>query len=54
MKLKILIDNNQAKSNSELLSEHGLSIYLEDGTLSYLFDVGASGRWLINARNLHL
>lgn len=54
MKLKILIDNNQAKSNSELLSEHGLSIYLEDGTLSYLFDVGASGRWLINARNLGL
>ena len=52
MKLKILIDNNQLKSNPKLLSEHGLSIYLEDGPLSYLFDVGASGRWSINAREL--
>ena len=54
MELKILIDNNQSKSNPKLLSEHGLSIYLEDGTLKYLFDVGASGRWLINACELGL
>jgi 7,8-dihydropterin-6-yl-methyl-4-(beta-D-ribofuranosyl)aminobenzene 5'-phosphate synthase len=54
MELKILIDNNQSKSNPKLLSEHGLSIYLEDGSLRYLFDVGASGRWLINAGNLGL
>ncbi len=52
MKLKILIDNNQSKSNPKLLSEHGLSIYLRDGSLRYLFDVGASGRWSINAREL--
>jgi 7,8-dihydropterin-6-yl-methyl-4-(beta-D-ribofuranosyl)aminobenzene 5'-phosphate synthase len=54
MKLKILIDNNQSKSNPKLLSEHGLSIYLEGGTLKYLFDVGSSGRWLINACELGL
>src|SRR5574344_424106 len=54
MELKILIDNNQSKSNPKLLSEHGLSIYLEDGTLKYLFDVGSSGRWSINARELGL
>ncbi len=52
MELKILIDNNQSKFNPRLLSEHGLSIYLEDGSLRYLFDVGASGRWSINAREL--
>jgi 7,8-dihydropterin-6-yl-methyl-4-(beta-D-ribofuranosyl)aminobenzene 5'-phosphate synthase len=54
MNLKILIDNNQSKSNPKLLSEHGLSIYLEEGTLKCLFDVGASGRWSINARQLGL
>src|SRR5574344_3030767 len=54
MELKILIDNNQSKSNPKLLSEHGLSIYIEEGSLRYLFDVGASGRWSINARELGL
>jgi metal-dependent hydrolase (beta-lactamase superfamily II) len=42
MELRILIDNNLSKSNPKLLSEHGLSICLEDGTLKCLFDVGAS------------
>ena len=54
MKLKVLIDNNHSKSNSDLLSEHGLSIYFEDESSKYLFDVGASGRWLVNACKMGL
>ena len=54
MELKILIENNQSKADLKLLSEHGLSIYLEDGALKYLLDVGASERWSINARELGL
>lgn len=52
MKLKILIDNNHSKFNSRLLSEHGLSIYLEDNALKCLLDVGASERWAMNAHEL--
>jgi len=52
MNIRILIDNNQSRDNSSLLSEHGLSILLEDGPLKCLLDVGATARWSLNAREL--
>jgi len=52
LKLIVLIDNNKSHSNSNLLCEHGLSIYFEVDNKKWLYDVGSSGKYLLNALTL--
>lgn len=49
MKLIALIEN---KSNSELIGEHGLAIYIEYNGKQYLLDTGASDSFAENALKL--
>ena len=51
MKAVVLIDNNP-DPKGKLLTEHGVSIYFEEDGLKWLFDVGASPAFAINARKL--
>ena len=51
MKVVILIDNNP-DPEGKFLIEHGISIYFEADGLKWLFDVGASPNFGINARRL--
>jgi len=51
MKVVILIDNNP-DPKGEYLTEHGISIYFEADGLKWLFDVGASPNFGINARKM--
>lgn len=52
LKVIVLIDNNKSQSNCNLLCEHGLSIYFEADNKKWLYDVGASGKYLLNALKL--
>lgn len=49
LKVIVLIDNNKSQSDCDLLCEHGLSIYFEADNKKWLYDVGASGKYLLNA-----
>jgi len=51
MKVVILIDNNP-DPNGEYLTEHGICIYFEADGIKWLFDVGASPNFGINARKI--
>lgn len=51
MKVVVLIDN-KPHPEMNLLSEHGLSIYFEADGLKWLFDVGASNNFFVNAEHL--
>jgi len=51
MRVTILIDNNP-DSEGKFLTEHGISIYFEADGLKWLFDVGASPNFAINARKM--
>ena len=51
MKVVILIDNNP-DPKGEYLTEHGICIYFEADGLKWLFDVGASPNFGINARKM--
>ena len=51
MKIVVLIDNNP-DPEGKCLTEHGVSIYFETDGLSWLFDVGASPAFAINARKM--
>jgi len=51
MKVVVLIDNNPDPGR-KFLTEHGISIYFEADGLKWLFDVGASPGFGINARIL--
>ena len=51
MKVVILIDNNP-DPEGKFLTEHGISIYFEADRLKWLFDVGASPDFAINARKM--
>lgn len=51
MKVVVLIDNNPDPER-KFLTEHGISIYFEADGLKWLFDVGASPGFGINARKL--
>lgn len=51
MKVVILIDNNP-DSEGIFLTEHGISIYFDADGLKWLFDVGASPDFAINARKM--
>lgn len=46
-----LIENNPDKNNI-LISEHGLSLYIESGKTKILFDTGKSGAFIKNAEKL--
>ena len=51
MKVVVLIDNN-SDPEGIYLTEHGISIYFEVDGLKWLFDVGASPDFGINARRM--
>ncbi len=51
MKVVVLIDNNP-DPEEKFITEHGISIYFEADGLKWLFDVGASPNFGINARKL--
>lgn len=53
MKITVLIDNNPDPELS-LCHEHGLSFYFEIDGLKWLFDVGASDQFSVNARKLDI
>lgn len=52
MKITVLIENTT--KNPKLMSEHGLSIYVETKEHKLLFDVGQSGFFINNAKKLHV
>ena len=51
MRVVVLIDNNP-DPEGKFLTEHGVSIYFEADGLKWLFDVGASPAFAINARKM--
>lgn len=51
MKITVLTENSRPQG-SELINEHGLSLYVEYGEKKYLVDTGASGAFLQNAQAL--
>lgn len=53
MKVTTLIENS-ADENNILLSEHGLSFYIEADGKKILFDTGKSGDFIINADRLKI
>ena len=53
MRIQTLIEDTSG-SNTELVCEHGLSFYLETALHKVLFDLGASGGFLKNARALRI
>lgn len=50
--ITILSENRPSPHNSELLAEHGLSVWVESPDGNYLVDVGASDAYLRNAEKL--
>lgn len=50
MKLKVLMENTAR--HPSLTAEHGLSLYIETGDKRLLFDTGASGAFVQNARKM--
>lgn len=53
VRIQTLIEDTSG-SNTELVCEHGLSFYLETALHKVLFDLGASGGFLKNARALRI
>lgn len=53
LKITTLIENSQG-DNKELISEHGLSLYVEVDEVKILFDTGASGDFIKNAERLKI
>lgn len=53
MKAVVLVDNSQHPDNN-LCIEHGLSIYFEFENKKWLFDVGGSDKFYINAKKLNI
>ena len=53
LKITTLIENNSDENNI-LLSEHGLSLYIETGEIKILFDTGKSGDFIKNAEKLKI
>ncbi len=48
MIIKCLIENNRI--SNEIYSEHGLSLFIDDGFNKYLFDTGQSNNFIENAK----
>ncbi|MCE5219803.1 MAG: hypothetical protein LLF98_00675 [Clostridium sp.] len=53
LKITTLIENN-SDENKSLLSEHGLSLYIETDEIKILFDTGQSGDFIKNAEKLKI
>lgn len=53
MNLSVLVDNN-SKSGSCLIAEHGLSFYIEDYDTKLLFDCGSTDAFIKNAYNMNI
>lgn len=53
-KITTLIENNISKSEQELYTEHGLSMYIEADGKNILFDTGQTGNFLKNSRKLNI
>lgn len=52
MKITTLIENAHASGN--LISEHGLSLYIETKKHKILFDTGQSNAFILNAEKLNI
>jgi 7,8-dihydropterin-6-yl-methyl-4-(beta-D-ribofuranosyl)aminobenzene 5'-phosphate synthase len=52
MTITVLIENHEDREGRGLASEHGLSLLVDAAAATFLFDTGASGRFLENARRL--
>ena len=52
MRITVLIENTKNPIRTDLLPEHGLSLYLEKEKHKILFDTGASNRFIQNAYKL--
>ena len=48
-----LIENNPSPTDSRLICEHGLSLYIELPDTTILFDTGQTGEFIQNAANLN-
>jgi 7,8-dihydropterin-6-yl-methyl-4-(beta-D-ribofuranosyl)aminobenzene 5'-phosphate synthase len=54
MRITVLVDNREDPQGRGLAAEHGLSLLVEVGSGSFLYDTGASSHFLDNARRLGL
>lgn len=52
LKITTLIENNPSPTDSRLVCEHGLSLYIEIPNTTILFDTGQSGEFIQNAASL--
>lgn len=52
MRIQVLVENISNDENLE--NEHGLSLYIEVGKEKLLFDTGASGKFLNNAKKMNI
>ena len=52
IRITVLVDNSPARDNASLLPEHGLSLLVETAHQRILYDMGASARFMENARLL--
>ena len=52
IRVTVLVDNSPARDNASLLPEHGLSLLVETAHQRILYDMGASARFMENARLL--
>ena len=52
LKITVLTENTVRQHN--LLAEHGLSLWIEDGTEKVLFDTGQTDVYLHNAKELNI
>lgn len=53
MELSVLVDNN-SRAGSCLISEHGLSFFIEDYDTKLLFDCGSTDAFIKNAYNMQI
>lgn len=53
LRITTLIENNSDENNT-LISEHGLSLYIEIDEIKILFDTGQSGDFIKNADKLKI
>jgi 7,8-dihydropterin-6-yl-methyl-4-(beta-D-ribofuranosyl)aminobenzene 5'-phosphate synthase len=52
MRITVLVDNREDPQGRGSVAEHGLSLLVDVGSGSFLFDTGATARFLENARRL--
>lgn len=54
MKITVIVDNRPNERNPQLLTEHGLSLYIEYNNYRILCDVGSSSQFAYNAKTLDI